>query len=29
MTWGSSEVWLEELATLVIDGEAPPITAEH
>jgi alkylation response protein AidB-like acyl-CoA dehydrogenase len=29
MTWGNSEVWLEELATLVIDGEAPPITAEH
>ena len=29
MTWGNSEVWLEELATLVIDREAPPITAEH
>jgi len=29
MTWGNSEVWLEELATLVIDVEAPPITAEH
>ncbi len=28
MTWGNSEVWLEELATLVIDREAPPITAE-
>ncbi len=29
MTWGNSEVWLEELATLVIDGEAPAITANH
>jgi alkylation response protein AidB-like acyl-CoA dehydrogenase len=29
MTWGGSEVWLEELATLVIDQDAPPITAEH
>lgn len=29
MTWGNSEVWLEELATLVIDVEAPAITAEH
>lgn len=28
MIWGGSEVWLEELATLVIDGEAPPLTAE-
>lgn len=28
MTWGSSEVWLEELATLVVDAEAPPITIE-
>ena len=28
MTWGGSEAWLEELATLVIDREAPPITAE-
>lgn len=28
VTWGNSEVWLEELATLVIDAEAPPITAE-
>ncbi len=29
MTWGNSEVWLEELATLVIDVEAPPLTAEY
>ena len=29
MTWGTSEVWLEELATLIIDREAPPITAER
>jgi alkylation response protein AidB-like acyl-CoA dehydrogenase len=29
MTWGNSEVWLEELATLVIDGEAPPVTVEQ
>ena len=28
MTWGSSEVWLEELAKLVIDREAPPITVD-
>lgn len=28
ITWGGSEVWLEELAALVIDGEAPPITVE-
>jgi len=28
MTWGGSAVWLEELATLVIDREAPPITVE-
>jgi alkylation response protein AidB-like acyl-CoA dehydrogenase len=28
MIWGGSDVWLEELATLVIDGEAPPMTAE-
>jgi acyl-CoA dehydrogenase len=28
MIWGGSEVWLEELATLVIDAPAPPITAE-
>jgi alkylation response protein AidB-like acyl-CoA dehydrogenase len=28
MTWGGSEVWLEELATLVIDRDAPPITIE-
>ena len=28
MTWGTSEVWLEELATLVIDQDAPPITIE-
>lgn len=28
MTWGASEVWLEELATLVIDRDAPPITFE-
>jgi alkylation response protein AidB-like acyl-CoA dehydrogenase len=26
MTWGGSEVWLEELATLVIDRDAPPLT---
>jgi alkylation response protein AidB-like acyl-CoA dehydrogenase len=29
ITWGGSEVWLEELAAMVIDGEAPPITLEH
>jgi alkylation response protein AidB-like acyl-CoA dehydrogenase len=29
MTWGGSEVWLEELATLVIDRDAPPITVER
>jgi len=29
MTWGGSELWLEELATLVIDRDAPPIVAEH
>jgi len=29
MTWGNSEVWLEELATLVIDAAAPALTAEH
>jgi len=29
MTWGGSEPWLEELATLVIDRDAPPIVAEH
>jgi alkylation response protein AidB-like acyl-CoA dehydrogenase len=29
MTWGGSEVWLEELATLVIDQDAPPIVADH
>ena len=29
MTWGGSEEWLEELATLVIDRDAPPIVAEH
>jgi alkylation response protein AidB-like acyl-CoA dehydrogenase len=28
MTWGGAEVWLEELAKLVIDREAPPIVAE-
>lgn len=28
MTWGNSEVWLEELATLVIDRDAPPITVD-
>jgi alkylation response protein AidB-like acyl-CoA dehydrogenase len=28
LTWGNSEVWLEELATLVIDGEAPPLTTQ-
>jgi acyl-CoA dehydrogenase len=28
MTWGGSGIWLEELATLVVDGEAPPITIE-
>ena len=28
MSWGGSEVWLEELATLVIDRDAPPPTAE-
>ncbi|MEZ5502270.1 MAG: acyl-CoA dehydrogenase family protein [Halioglobus sp.] len=28
ITWGGSETWLEELATLVIDREAPPITAD-
>jgi alkylation response protein AidB-like acyl-CoA dehydrogenase len=28
MTWGGSEVWLEELATLVIDRDGPPITVE-
>ena len=28
MTWGTSEVWLEELATLVIDQNAPPVTIE-
>jgi alkylation response protein AidB-like acyl-CoA dehydrogenase len=28
ITWGGSEVWLEELAALVIDGEAPPSTVE-
>ena len=27
MTWGGSELWLEELATLVIDAEAPAITS--
>jgi alkylation response protein AidB-like acyl-CoA dehydrogenase len=25
MTWGGAELWLEELATLVLDAEAPPI----
>ncbi len=29
MTWGNSEVWLEELATLVVDVAAPPLTVEH
>jgi alkylation response protein AidB-like acyl-CoA dehydrogenase len=29
LTWGGSEVWLEALAALVIDGEAPPITVEQ
>lgn len=28
MTWGGSEVWLEQLATLVIDRDAPPITTK-
>jgi hypothetical protein len=28
MTWGGGEEWLEQLATLVIDRDAPPITAE-
>jgi alkylation response protein AidB-like acyl-CoA dehydrogenase len=28
MTWGGSEVWLEELAKLVIDHDAPPITVD-
>ena len=29
MAWGGSGVWLEELARLVIDREAPPIVADH
>lgn len=29
MTWGGSEVWLEELAKIVIDKEAPAITAQE
>lgn len=29
ITWGGSEVWLEELAVLVVDGEAPPITLDQ
>ena len=29
MTLGCSQTWLEELATLVIDNEAPPIVPEH
>ena len=29
MTWGGSEEWLEELASLVIDRDAPPIVADH
>ena len=29
MTLGCAQTWLEELATLVIDQEAPPIVPEH
>jgi len=29
ITWGGSEIWLEELAALVIDAEAPRITVEQ